>query len=116
MAGLDKVNGEELAGLGRGKPVPAGKWADVVQMGEVAGLHAAKRFNEKGAALPITFSEENVLVMEYHFSSKVVWLFCMNIHGQEHYADYTFTLGPEIIPELVVANKWPAVYLPNYRQ
>jgi hypothetical protein len=114
MAGLNKTDGEILPGLGKGKPVSVDKWADVLGMAEVAALAAAANFKKVGAPTPISFSEENVLVQEFHFAAKVVWTFQMDIKGETFFYHYTFDLGPQIIPELVMSGKWPAIYLPNF--
>lgn len=114
MAGLNKVDGENLPIIGRGKPVSPSKWADVFEMGEVAGIAAAANFKKAGAPTPISFSEENVLVQEYHLLAKVVWTFQYDIKGETFFYHYTFDLGPQIIPELVMSGKWPAIYLPNF--
>jgi hypothetical protein len=108
--GLNKTDGEFLGDLGRGKPVPIEKWAEVFDMLNVASAAAALNFIKKGAPRPIQFSADNIMVQEHHFFSKIVWIFWMQIKGRDHYDTYTFELGKEAIAELALVGKWPAVY------
>lgn len=107
---LNRDEGEMLAGLGRGKPAPVEKWALVIDMLNVAQTAAIKNFAAAGAERPIHFAADNILVMEYHLLSKVVWLFWLPINGVDQYYTYTFDIGPEVIRELAVAGLWPAIY------
>lgn len=107
---LNKTDGELLDGLGRGKPVPIDKWADVFDMLNVASAAAAIEFAKLGAPRPIKFTEANILVQEHYLFAKVVWLFWMPIKGVDRYYPYTFELGKEVLAELAVTGKWPAIY------
>ena len=107
---LNKTEGEELAGLGRGKPASIEKWALVLDMLNVAQTSAIANFAKAGAPRPIRFTDDNILVMEYHLLSKVVWVFWLPIQGCDHYDVFTFDIGPEVIRDLALAGMWPAVY------
>lgn len=111
--GLNKTEGEELPGMGRGKVVPIAKWAEFYDMVNVASAAAGAEFIKLGAPTPIKFTEANMLVMEYHLQSKVVWIFWMAIKGVDRYYPYTFTLNERVLGELVVTGKWPGIYLPQ---
>jgi hypothetical protein len=107
---LNKTDGELLDGIGRGKPVPIEKWADVFDMLNVASTAAVAEFAKLGAPRPIKFTESNILVQEHHLFSKIVFMFWMPIKGIDQYYPYTFELGNEAIAELAVTGKWPAIY------
>lgn len=115
--GLNKTEGEELPGIGRGKVVPVAKWANVFDMVNVASAAAGGEFVKLGAPTPIRFTESNILVMEYHLLNRVVWIFWMPIKGVDRYYPYTFTLHEKVLGELVMSGLWPAIYAmpPNAR-
>lgn len=107
---LNKTEGEELPGIGRGKPAPIEKWARVLGMLDVAATAAEIEFAKLGAPQPIKFTEANILVQEYHLLAKVIFLFWMKINGVDRYYPYTFALGENILGELAVTGKWPAIH------
>lgn len=115
--GLNKTEGEELPGIGRGKVVPVAKWADIFDMMNVASAAAGAEFIKVGAPTPIRFKEENILVMEYHLLNKIVFMFWLVIKGVDRYYPYTFTLNDKVLGELAVTGHWPAIYAmpPNAR-
>lgn len=115
--GLNKTEGEELPGIGRGKVVPVAKWAEIFDMVNVASAAAGSEFIKMGAPTPIRFTEANMLVQEYHLLGKIVWIFWMNIKGVDRYYPYTFTLNEKVLGELAVTGHWPVIYAmpPNAR-
>lgn len=108
--GLNKTDGEELPGLGRGKVASIEKWADVLGMLPTAAQFAANEFYKAGAPQDVRLTEDNILVQEYHLFSKVVFIFWLPIQGEDHYYTYSFELGDEVIRELAVTGKWPLIY------
>lgn len=110
MSGLNKIDGESLGEIGRGKVAPIEKWAEVFDMLNIASAAAALEFAKMGAPRPIKFTSDNILIQEYYLLDKVVWLFWMVIKGVDRYYPYTFTLGKEVLGELAVTGKWPAIY------
>jgi hypothetical protein len=107
---LNKTEGETLPIIGRGKVVPVAKWAEKFDMVTIATTAAGIEFAKLGAPRPIKLSEANMLVMEYHLLSKVVWVFWMQIKGKDYYYHYTFDLGEKVIGELAVVGDWPIVH------
>jgi hypothetical protein len=110
MAGLNKVDGEDLPGLGKGRVASVEKWADIEDMLAIAAQVAADKFHEAGAPKDISLTEDNILVQEFHLASKVVFTFWLPINGADHFYHYTYTLGPAMLAELAVTGKWPAIY------
>lgn len=108
--GLNKTDGEELAGLGRGYVAPIEKWADILGMLDVAAQYAANEFHKAGAPQDITLTDDNILIQEYHLMNQVVFIFWLPIKGEDHYYTYAFRLGPTVISELAVTGKWPAIH------
>lgn len=110
MTALNKIDGEELAGRGKGVVAPVEKWADVCGMLEIAAQYAADEFHKAGAPKDIKLTEANVSVQEYYFFSEIVFIFWLPIKGVDHYYTYAFKLGPQILAELAVTGKWPAIF------
>lgn len=111
---LNLNEGEHLDGLGRGKPVPIGKWARFIDAAAEAARH---HFEAAGARKGLRFEPSQVLVQEFWLHSKIVITFCVEIAGIENFYNYTLDLSREAIAELAVTGQWPAVYadLPNLR-
>ncbi len=107
---FNRERGEELAGIGRGAVVPIEKWAEVENMLAIAAQFAADKFHEAGAPKDIRLTEDNILVQEYHLLAQVVFIFWLPIKGVDHYYTYAFKLGPQILAELAVTGKWPAIF------
>lgn len=108
--GLNKTEGEELAGIGRGAIAPIEKWVGVLDMLEIAAQHAANYFHQAGAPKDITITEENILIQEYHLIGRLVFLFQYDIKGETFYYPYTFKLGEKILRELAVTGRWPVSF------
>lgn len=111
---LDKVNGEHLDGLGRGKPVPLAKWARFMDAAAEAARH---HLAAAGASKDLQFDEGQILVQEFWLHGKIVITFCVPVENADHLYHYTLTLSREAIAELSMSGHWPAVYadLPNLR-
>lgn len=107
---LNKVEGEILPGIGRGKPADLEKWACVPALFNTALAAAYEAFDAAGAPEGHELGPDNLLVQEYHFLSKVVFMFWMQIRGEDSYFHYTFDLPQDMVSELALAGKWPAVY------
>jgi hypothetical protein len=105
--GLNKQEGEFLAGIGRGTVAPIEKWAGVLDMLEIAAQHAANYFHQAGASKDITLTEENILIQEYHLFGRLVFLFQYDIGAETLYYPYTFKFGETMLRELAAAGKWP---------
>ncbi len=100
--------GEPLEGIGRGVVAPIEKWANVLDMLAIAAQEAANHFHAAGAPKDITLTEENVQIQEYHLLARVVFIFRLEIGGEEHFYPYTFRLGERIFREIAVTGRWPA--------
>jgi hypothetical protein len=108
--GLNKVEGEILAGLGRGKPADLEKWACIPDLFKTALAGAYEAFDAAGAPEGYEIGPTNLLIQEFHLASKLVFTFWMPISGQDTYFHYTFDLPPNLIAELAVTGRWPAIY------
>jgi hypothetical protein len=111
---LDKQNGEHLEGLGRGKPVPPGKWAHFMDAAAEAARH---HFEAAGARKNLQFDPSQILVQEFWLHSKIVITFCVPVDGEDRFYNYTLDLSPGAVAELSLTGHWPATYadLPNLR-
>lgn len=113
---LNKIDGETLPGLGRGKPADLEKWACIPDLFNTALAAAYGAFDEAGAPADHQLGPDNLLIQEFHLASKLVFTFWMPIKGEDTYFHYTFDLPPNLIAELAVTGRWPAIYaLPNLR-
>lgn len=111
---LNKIDGEHLDGLGRGKPAPLEKWARFVSVAAEAARH---HFEKAGARKNLQFDPGQILVQEFWLTGKVVITFCVEISTVEHFYNYTLDLSREAIAELALTGAWPAIYsdLPGMR-
>lgn len=108
--GLNKTDGEPLAGLGRGVVASLEKWAPVMGMLEVAILAAKTEFYKLGASYDIKIGPDEILIQEFHLHRKVVVTCWKVIKGVDRYYNYTFDLSDKVLGELAVVGKWPAVH------
>jgi hypothetical protein len=111
---LNKVDGEHLNGLGRGKPAPISKWERFV---DVAADLARKHFESAGAPSGFSLDPDQILVQDFWLHSTVVITFCVPISGVEHFYNYTLDLSREAVAELALSGHWPATFadLPKLR-
>jgi hypothetical protein len=107
--GLNKNEGEDLAGMGRGYVAPIEKWENILGMLDIAAQYAADEFHRAGAPKDITLTEENILIQEYHLSGQVVFIFWLPIKGEDHYYTYGFKLGEQALRELAAVGRWPQI-------
>ncbi|MCB0252139.1 MAG: hypothetical protein KDI55_00235 [Anaerolineae bacterium] len=110
---LDRVRGELIGDLGWDfVVVPASKWADTPAFVE-AGNVAAKMFRRAGFPKP-TFSEELVLLQEYHSQGRLAIVFAQ--WGQRNFrrnkswclAPVVIRFPPPLLAHLVLTGRWPA--------
>lgn len=113
---LNKIDGETLPGIGRGKPADLEKWACIPDLFKTALGAAYAAFDEAGAPEGHELGPDNLLVQEHHLLGAVMFIFWMKIAGDDVYYTYRFDLPPNLIAELAVTGRWPAIYaLPNLR-
>jgi hypothetical protein len=97
--------GEPIDGLGPVfRVVPNAKWRET-SMFEQAATIAAEAFMDKGALLPITFDDREVLTQE-HMPNVLLFIFCKSIRGQEHFSVREFKMPDDMIRELKALGKW----------
>lgn len=107
---LNKTDGEFLPGLGLGKPASLEKWACIPDLFRTALGAAYEAFDQAGAPLGYELGPDNLLVQEYYLRGMVVFIFWMDIKGEPTYYTYSYELPPNLISELALIGKWPALY------
>ena len=114
---LNKTDGEILPGLGRGVMATPEKWLCIPNLFPEALAAAYDAFDRAGAAPGYELGPSNLLIQEYHLHGLVVFIWWKQIDGIDKFYHYTFELSPELISELALIGKWPALYaaLPNMR-
>lgn len=100
--------GEPIEGLGPFRVVPNAKWRET-SMFEQAATIAAQAFMDKGALLPITFDEKEVLTQEFPGVNVLMFIFCKSIRGQDHFSVREFQLPDDMMRELKTLGKWEAM-------
>lgn len=101
-------SGELIGDLGRGfRVVPNAKWRDTLLWTQ-ASENAIRAFCTSGALLPISFSDDDILVQEYPLRNQIAFIFERRVAGKEMIYPYVFTLSPNAVAELRNTGRWPA--------
>ena len=63
-------------------------------------------FSAAGAPKPVHFYPDDILVQEYPFHDKILFLFCKKCRGEEKIVPYTFTLDPRMTMAMALNGDW----------
>lgn len=85
---------------------PLSKWADKGNLLAEAAKVAADQFAEAGAAKPVVFDGDDILVQEYHKTGQVAFVFIRMVNGQEMFAWYVWDLPDDMVIELRTNGEW----------
>ena len=108
---LNKEFGEQLEGMPDEFVVaPLSKWADKGQLLAEAAKVAADQFAQAGAAKPVIFDGDDILVQEYHSTGQVAFLFQRVVNGIEMFVPYVYDLPDDFIAELRTVGRWRTTY------
>lgn len=104
---LNKEFGEQLEGMPDDFVVaPLSKWADKGQLLAEAAKVAADQFAAAGAAKPVIFDGDDILVQEYHKTGQVAFVFIRQVNGQEMFSWYVWDLPDDMVIELRTNGEW----------
>lgn len=105
---LNHELGEPIDGLpSQFRVVPNTKWRET-QMFEQAATIAAEAFFEKGALLPVTFDDREVVTQEFWTLPAIVFVFCKKIRGEEFLSVRKYDIPPDMMRELRANGLWEA--------
>lgn len=103
---LDKTNGEIVGELGRGfRIVPNSKWRDT-HLWDDAVERAREAFKKAGSWLPITLTDDHILVQEYPSQDRIAFIFERKVAGKERLVPVVYTIGAQMKAHLVQMGRW----------